>query len=98
MFIILGIFVGLGVIAWQFLNFLKWGEWPSRSIWAAVVYVLPPDEFRDWWIYHPGSWVGLHKVFTWFLDLPLWLGPILVGLLLDWWITSARKRSQSVSE
>ena len=36
------------------------------------------------WLVTPQTWLGLHPIASWALDIPLWLGLLFAGLFSTW--------------
>lgn len=57
----------------EFARWLQSGKWDPVTIWPLARMVIDSD-----WLSAPTSWLGLHKIVVWCLDLPLFLtGPAL---------------------
>lgn len=52
-----------GVLAWQSIQWLRFGEWPTLPM--TYVLALATDAGADSWLSHPREWVGVHKALTW---------------------------------
>jgi len=67
----------LGMIGYQTVHWLRFGEWQAVSLIAALEYFGLNLNF----IYDPQSWIGLAHIAQWFLSLPLSLvGAFLIVL------------------
>jgi len=59
---------------------LQNGQWPGWSLLTVVLPLTSGSEFSNW-LTNPSSWLGLHVIVHWALDLPLWLwGFVAAGL------------------
>lgn len=73
--LLVGLFGGPGVLAFQVFDYLRSGEWPAMSINHLVV------EFggsMEQWAISPEQWLGLHEVFE---SFPLSVFLFVFGLL-----------------
>ncbi len=70
---------GVCIITAQVFLYLYKGEWHEYPILLIAKYV--PEQIYSWILY-PESWIGLHGIIYWFLDIPVsWLC-FLLGYLL----------------
>lgn len=67
---------GVGILGMQIYTVFKSGSWPSMSLLTTLTGIFP-------WLDNPQSWIGLHRIIHWFLDMmPLSLAVFLLGILV----------------
>lgn len=76
---ILLVLLSLAMISYQVFLYLYNGGWTSVQLRVFLQYT--PYQFYAW-VLNPDSWLGLHKVVTWLLPLPLALVSFITGYLL----------------
>lgn len=69
---------GIGFAGYAALEWLRTARWQPLTI-NGVLAGWP--ETREW-VAHPRSWLGLHRVVTWILRVPVFVMAMLVGGLL----------------
>ena len=75
---VLLILAGATIVVLQIFVYLKSGRWEKVPLFFLAT-LLGPDKFLSW-LYHPTSWLGLHKIVDGFLKvIPLSLFLLLVG-------------------
>jgi hypothetical protein len=67
-----------GIIGYQLFIYLYQGGWTSLPLGSLLRFA--PDQFYMW-VLDPTSWIGLHKVVHWTLDLPLSFSCFMAGYL-----------------
>ena len=58
------------------------GTWTSDTAWVLVELVSGSK--LEAWLVTPQTWLGLHPIASWALDVPLWLGLLFAGLCSTW--------------
>jgi hypothetical protein len=71
---------GLAVLVYQGLFWLKLGRWKPLASNLVLDQVLPVNSL--YWLHNPHSWLGLKKIISPFLNFPLALFLLLVGLAI----------------
>jgi len=79
LFGILLILTAAAVVCFQLFLFLQNGAWTTLPILRLIEYT--PVQFYAW-ILEPDSWLGLHKIIYWILDVPLSFFCFILGYLL----------------
>lgn len=79
--IVSGILCAVGIIGWQYINFLMHGEWHSLSVISALQW------FGIRWSYFPTEWLGLYKILDFF---PLSLATFILGGVLAYFFQKLR--------
>jgi hypothetical protein len=69
------------VLAIEVLLRLRSGVWPGWSIGTAVNPLISGTPFANW-LTDPHSWFGFRRILVWALDLPLWIGMVLLAVAL----------------
>jgi hypothetical protein len=72
--LVLGVAVGTTIFTYQCLNWLQTDVWPPMPLELLIGFVRSLGS----------SWVGLQRIYGWFLALPLVVGFYLAGLLAFW--------------
>ena len=71
---------GIGLLGYQTLLWLQTGVWTGYPL-LAVFNFLFENTILHQWIINPESWIGMQKLFLWFLEsIPVWLALIVPGL------------------
>ena len=71
---------GIGLLGYQTLLWLQTGVWTEYFL-LAVFNFLFENTLLHQWIISPESWIGMQKLFLWFLEsIPVWLALIVPGL------------------
>ena len=65
----LSFLTGIGVIAFQILAWLLNGQWIKFSLLILFAFLFPELILRNSWLNNPQSWIGLHKVIVWILEM-----------------------------
>jgi hypothetical protein len=73
------ILTSLGVVCFQLFLYLYKGGWTSIQL-QSVLAFAPYDLYA--WVVEPTSWLGLHKIVKWVLDIPMAFFCFIVGYLL----------------
>ena len=58
------------------------GTWTTEAAWVLVELVSGSK--LEAWLVTPQTWLGLHPIASWALDIPLWLGLLFAGLFSTW--------------
>ena len=58
------------------------GTWTTEAAWVLVELVSGSK--LEAWLVTPQTWLGLHPIASWALDVPLWLGLLFAGLFSTW--------------
>ena len=70
----------VGILAWEFFQYLKLGKWPDNEFSAIFLYLgVNLDS-----IYYPTNWIGVAKIIRWFLGWPVSLATPVFGSALGW--------------
>jgi hypothetical protein len=85
-FVIFGILPGIGMILSSFLLFAyQIFLWLLEGVWTEYDLLKLAKSFSITdslpWLMQPKSWLGVHKVFLYFLEFPLSLGLIVGGVI-----------------
>ena len=74
---------GLGLVAWGgfsvYVSVRSWwqtGVWCHQTGWELVQF-FPVGSQR--WLVEPDSWLGMHEIISWFLNIPLGIPLIVAG-------------------
>ena len=73
------VLVSVVIICYQLFLYLYNGAWTPLQFRIFLEYT--PYPFYSW-VLAPDSWLGLHKLVTWFLIVPLSFGFFIMGYLL----------------
>jgi hypothetical protein len=65
-----GDLVALLILGWQIFGWLRTGTWPSLPLGSVALPLLHGTPFSAW-MAEPHSWLGLHWVVAFLLNLPL---------------------------
>ena len=83
MVVLFGIMIllgGISLLGYQALLWLQTGIWTEYPL-LAIFNFLFENTFLQQWIISPESWIGMQKLFLWFLEsIPVWLALIVPGL------------------
>ena len=72
--------IGLGLFSYQAILWLQDGIWTEFPLFA-IFNLLFENTILHQWMVHPESWLGLQKLFSWFLEsVPLSLALMIPGL------------------
>ena len=74
---VLGTLCAVGIVGWQYINYLMHGEWHSLSVISALQW------FGIRWSYFPNEWFGLYKILN---SFPLSLATFILGLALAYFL------------
>ena len=73
-------FGGIGLLGYQTLSWLQTGIWTEYPL-LVIFNFLFENTFLQKWVMSPESWIGMQKLFLWFLEsIPVWLALIVPGL------------------
>jgi hypothetical protein len=70
--------VGIGFAAYAGVQWLQTAHWQPLTVNGALASSPGTRE----WIGHPRSWLGLHRVVSWFLRVPIFLLVTALGIAL----------------
>jgi hypothetical protein len=72
--------IGLSLFGYQAILWLQDGVWTGFPLFAVFDFLFENTAFHQW-IVQPESWLGLQKMFSWFLEsVPLSLALMIPGL------------------
>ena len=80
---VVGVLLFIGGIAagcYEGFKWLRTGR--STPVLLENVVVGPLPASMEGWIRQPDSWIGLHRIAVWVLDIPVWAVVIMVGFLV----------------
>ena len=73
-------FGGISLLGYQTLLWLQTGVWTEYPL-LVIFNFLFENTFLQKWVISPESWIGMQKLFLWFLEsIPVWLALIVPGL------------------
>ena len=73
-------FGGISLLGYQTLSWLQTGVWTEYPL-LVIFNFLFENTFLQKWVISPESWIGMQKLFLWFLEsIPVWLALIVPGL------------------
>jgi hypothetical protein len=71
---------GLGLFSYQAMLWLQNGTWTEFPLFAVFNFLFENTALHQW-IVHPESWLGLQKMFSWFLEsIPLSMALMIPGI------------------
>ena len=71
---------GLGLFSYQTMLWLQNGTWTEFPLFVVFNFLFENTALQQW-IVHPESWLGLQKMFSWFLEsIPLSMALIIPGI------------------
>lgn len=73
------VLISIGIVCFQTFNYLYRGGWSALPLRKFLAYA--PDQLYLW-IVEPTSWIGLHNVVYWLLDMPLSFVCLVAGYLV----------------
>ena len=80
LFGVLILWAGIGLLGYQTLLWLQTGVWTEYPL-LVIFNFLFENTFLQKWVISPESWIGMQKLFLWFLEsIPVWLALIVPGL------------------
>ena len=72
--------IGLGLFGYQAVLWLQDGIWTEFPLFVIFNFFFENTILHQWMV-HPESWLGLQKLFSWFLEsVPLSLALMIPGL------------------
>ncbi len=66
-----GIALAALVVTWQFYMWLKTGHWPDLTMASVALPLISGSDFSAW-LAAPQSWIGLHSLIKFLINLPVW--------------------------
>jgi len=80
LFGIMFMMAGIGLLSYQSLSWLQTGVWTEYPLLAIFNFLFENTALQQW-IISPESWIGMQKLFLWFLEsIPVSLALIIPGL------------------
>ena len=80
MFGVMIFMTGLGLFSYQAMLWLQDGTWTEFPLFVVFNFLFENTALHQWML-HPESWLGLQKLFTWFLEsIPLSMALMIPGL------------------
>ena len=71
--------IGLGLFSYQAMLWLQNGTWTEFPLFVVFNFLFENTALQQW-IVHPESWLGLQKMFSWFLEsIPLSMALMIPG-------------------
>jgi hypothetical protein len=71
---------GLALFSYQAMLWLQNGTWTEFPLFVVFNFIFENTTLHQWMI-HPESWLGLQKMFSWFLEsIPLSIALIIPGI------------------
>ena len=79
--------IGLSLFGYQAILWLQDGVWTEIPLFAVFNFLFENTILHQWMI-HPESWMGLQKLFSWFLEsVPLSVALMIPGLAIAFFMT-----------
>ncbi len=79
MFGVMIFMTGLGLFSYQAMLWLQDGTWTEFPLFVVFNFLFENTALHQWML-HPESWIGLQKLFSWFLEsVPLSMALIIPG-------------------
>ncbi|MDE1045380.1 MAG: hypothetical protein OSA05_08910, partial [Nitrospinaceae bacterium] len=71
---------GLGLFSYQAMLWLQNGTWTEFPLFVVFNFLFENTALHQWMV-HPESWLGLQKMFSWFLEsIPLSMALMIPGI------------------
>jgi hypothetical protein len=71
---------GLALFSYQAMLWLQNGTWTEFPLFVVFNFIFENTALHQW-MFHPESWLGLQKMFSWFLEsIPLSIALIIPGI------------------
>ena len=97
---VLSFLIAVAIWAYQSFVWLQTGLWPEYPLYKLVFWIFGTS-LAGTWLLEPRSWIGAHRVVTWFLFIPIsgYLFAYSFWKLLQWsfndtWGPSQRRASR----
>ena len=79
---------GLSLFSYQTMLWLQNGTWTEFSLFVVFNFLFENTALHQW-ILQPESWLGLQKIFTWFLEsIPLSIALMIPGISIALFMTA----------